>query len=324
MRPDALNESPSVHHVGSEIAHYAWDRDLTPALKVESGDTVTFEIRGGSDNYLTRHSTRDDIARRPPFHGHALAGPVWINGARAGDVLEIEILKIETWDWGYTYIAPGMGLLQEDFPDEYLKIWDLSNGITAQLRPGIDVPIEPFLGVVGLAPGDVGPHSTMPPRRTGGNLDLKHLASGSTVWLPVEADGAMLSVGDAHAAQGDGEVCVTAIETGATATLRITLRRDVVISAPEFKTAGRLTPAANVGPWYGTCGIGPDLMSATKDAVRAMLRYLERRHDLTTQEAYVLASVAVDLKITEVVDAPNWVVSACLPLGIFGSTAGRH
>jgi len=148
-------------------------------------------------------------------------------------------------------------------------------------------------------------------------MDTKQLVVGSSVWLPVEVDGGLFSIGDAHAAQGDGEVCITAIETGATTRLRLTVVSDMPLSAPEFVTPGPLTPAANTGSWYGTMGIGPDLMEATKDAVRAMIRYLGRERGLTPNESYVLASVAVDLKLSEVVGAPNWVVSACLPQSIF-------
>jgi acetamidase/formamidase len=307
------------HHIDSDSVHYGWDRTLAPALTVDAGDEVTFEARGGSDNYYRRDSTTEDVRRRPPSRGHALTGPVFIRGATPGAVLEIELVSMKTWDWGHTFVTKGLGLLPEDFDEPFLKIWDLSSGVSAQFKPGIEIPIEPFLGVVGLAPADSGSHSTMPPRRVGGNLDIKHLTVGSTLWLPIEVDGALLSVGDSHAAQGDGEVCVTAIETGSTATLRLRVRHDLSLATPEYRTAGPITPRTNVGAWHATTGIAPDLMTATKEAVRAMLRYLQREHALTAHEAYVLASVVVDLKISEVVDAPNWLVSACLPLSIFKS-----
>jgi acetamidase/formamidase len=313
----AHNLATMRHHLGTTAVQYAFDRSLPPALTVGSGDEITFDVRGGGDGYFTKHSTAEDVARRPPVTGHALTGPVLVRDARAGDVLEIELLELRTWDWGYTFITKGMGLLSEELPGPYLKIWDLTSSTTARFMEGIEIPIEPFLGVVGLAPSEPGPHSTMPPRRVGGNLDLKHLTVGSKLWIPIEVDGALLTVGDSHAAQGDGEVCVTAIETGSTATLRATVRRDLELTSPEFRTAGPLTSRTNTGAWHATTGIAPDLMDATKAAVRAMIRYLERTQGLSAEEAYVLTSVAVDLKINEVVDRPNWVVSACLPLSIF-------
>jgi acetamidase/formamidase len=312
------------HHLGTDVVQYAFDRAIPPALTVTSGDEITFETRGGQDGYYTKRSTADDVARRPPTKGHALNGPVFIQDAQPGDALEIELLEIRTWDWGHTLIRNGVGLLTDELPGPFLKIWDLSSGTTARFLDGIEIPIEPFLGVIALCPGGPGPHHTMPPRRVGGNMDVKHLTVGSTLWLPVEVEGALLTVGDAHAAQGDGEVCVTAIETGSTATLRVTVRRGLELTGPEFRTAGPLTPRTNIGAWYATMGIAPDLMDATKDAVRAMIRYLQRTQGLSAEEAYVLSSVAVDLKINEVVDRPNWIVSANLPLSILrGERATR-
>jgi acetamidase/formamidase len=305
------------HHLGTDAVQYVWDRDIPPALTVDSGDEITFDVRGGADGYFNRNSTAADVARRPPQKGHALTGPVFIRGAQPGDVLEIELLAMKTWDWGHTLITKDKGLLPEDFADPFLKIWDLSDGIKAEFKSNIEIPIEPFLGVVGVCPGAPGPHPTMPPRRVGGNLDVKQLTVGSILWLPIEVEGALLTVGDSHAAQGDGEVCVTAIETGATATVRATVRKDLRIEGPEFRTSGPLTPLTNTAPWHVTTGVAPDLMAATKEAVRAMLRFLQHSYGLSAEEAYVLCSVAVDLKISEVVDAPNWVVSACLPLSIF-------
>jgi acetamidase/formamidase len=138
-----------------------------------------------------------------------------------------------------------------------------------------------------------------------------------TLYLPVEVEGALFSVGDGHAAQGDGEVCGTAIETPMHATVRLTVRKDLSIPAPQFQTAGPLARRTNTGPYYATDGIGPDLMAAARDAVRAMIDHLGRAYTLSPAEAYMLCSVAVDLKLCEVVDAPNWVVGAFLPLGIF-------
>jgi acetamidase/formamidase len=251
--------------------------------------------------------------------GHALTGPVRITGARPGDTLEIEILELKPGEMGYTTIVPGRGLLPEDFPEPFLKLWDLRNGATAEFRAGIEVPIEPFHGVMGVALAEPGRHLTAPPRRVGGNMDVKQLTVGTTLLLPIEVEGALFSVGDGHAAQGDGEVCITAIETSMTSHLRFRVHRDLRLAGPQFRTAGPLARRTDSAGWYATTGIGPDLMGATKQATREMIAYLERSYGLSPQEAYVLCSVAMDLKISEVVDAPNWVVSAFIPLSIFGS-----
>ena len=153
----------------------------------------------------------------------------------------------------------------------------------------------------------------MPPGTFGGNLDTRQLVQGATLYLPVEVEGALFSCGDAHAAQGDGEVCVTGIETPIGATLRLTLEKGRRIPAPQFRTPGPLTPRANQGEWYGTTGVGPDLFAAAQDAVRAMVEHISVTSGLSPEDAYVLASLCVDLKISEVVDAGQYVVSACCP-----------
>lgn len=216
-------------------------------------------------------------------------------------------------DFGFTSFRPDRGLLPEDFRYDYLKLWDI--GAThAELLPGIRVPLAPFLGVMGVALPEAGRHSTIPPRKNGGNMDIKQLTAGGTLYLPVWVDGALFSCGDGHAAQGDGEVCLTAIETSMTATLRFSLVRDRHLDFPEFETA----PRPLEGSHYATTGIAPDLMDATKQAVRAMIAHLVEARGLSREDAYVLCSVAVDLKISEVVDAPNRIVGAFLPLSLFG------
>ena len=174
------------------------------------------------------------------------------------------------------------------------------------------------MGVMGVALTEPGEHLTAPPRRVGGNMDIKQLTAGSTLYLPIEVDGALFSTGDGHAAQGDGEVCITAIETTMTATLRFTLRPDLRLAGPQFRTSRPIAQSTNTAGWYATAGIAPDLMEATKQATREMIAHLGREYDLAPREAYVLCSVAMDLKISEVVDAPNWVVSGFMPLSIFG------
>ncbi|MBA2451238.1 MAG: acetamidase/formamidase family protein [Chloroflexi bacterium] len=309
--------SSATHRLDCDVVHYRWDNSIPPRLEIESGDTVVFECRDAGDGWFSQSSTAEDVLRRV-VKGHPLTGPVLVRGARPGDVLQVEILELVPGELGYTLFSPGRGLLPEDFPAPYLKLWDLRDGRSAEFKPGIRVPLEPFLGVMGVALDEPGEHLTAPPRKNGGNMDVKQLTAGSTLYLPIWVDGALFSTGDGHAAQGDGEVCITAIETRMQATLRFTLRRDVRLERPELRTGGPLAARTNLGPHYATLGIEPDLMAATKGAVRAMIGYLTREHGLAREEAYILCSVAVDLKISEVVDAPNWVVSAFLPLSIFG------
>ena len=305
------------HTLDSDDVHYSWDKATPAKLTIDPGDTVVMKCRDSSDGHFRRGMTSADMKPRA-VKGHPLTGPIAIRGAKPGEVLRIDIVELVPGDLGYTAFNPGGGLLSDDFPDAYLKMWEL-DGVSAELRPGVRIPLEPFLGVMGVALADPGEHSTIPPRKTGGNIDIKQLTVGSTLYLPVAVNGALFSAGDGHAAQGDGEVCITAIETTMTATLRFSIERDRVLAGPEFLTTRPLSPRTNAGHHYVTTGIAPDLMEAAKEAVRAMIRHLVAMHGVTREEAYVLSSVAVDLKISEVVDKPNWVVSAFLPLAVFGS-----
>ena len=298
--------------------HTSWDNGLDPALRVESGDVVRFECLNDSGPRITPETESSDLPD-VEFIGHHLTGPVAVEGADPGDVLQIDILDVDHDDWGYTMIRSGereKGLLPEEFPDPFLYHWDLSEGV-GRFENGIEVPLDPFPGVVGVAPDAEGEHFTGPPRRVGGNLDIKHLTAGATVYLPVAVEDALFSIGDGHAAQGDGEVCISAIETPTTITARLGVREDLDIDAPQFETTGPFRPSGNRGPAYATTGVRDDLMDATKDAVRAMVDHLHARRGLAREEAYVLCSVAGDLKINEVVDEPNWVVSMYLSRDVF-------
>ena len=230
---------------------------------------------------------------------------------------------METRGWGYTLIIPGFGLLPDDFPDPYIRVFDLSNGEFAYLRDDIAIPVEPFFGTMGVCPAGAKEQAIMPPGRFGGNMDTRQLVQGTTLYLPVEVAGALFSCGDAHAAQGDGEVCVTGIEAPMHGELRFTLQKGRQIPAPQYKTSGALTPRVDEGGWYGTTGVGPDLYAAAQDAVRAMIDHLAEEYGLSREDAYVLSSLCVDLRISEVVDAGQYVVSALLPLAVFTSRPAR-
>lgn len=307
------------HHLDAGAVHYEWNNALAPRLVVEPGDIVVFDTRDAADGYYTPASTHADVLARGPFRGHPLTGPVAVAGARPGDVLVVEILEVTPRaSFGWTAIRPGRGLLPEaDFPKPFLQLWDLSDGTHARMGRDIAVPLEPFPGVMGVALDEPGGHSTMPPRKNGGNMDVKQLVAGTTLYLPVWVDEALFSVGDGHGAQGDGEVCVTAVEMLARVTLRFGLARGRRLAEPQFRTRGPIGASTNRGPRYATTAHGPDLFAAAQQAVRYMIEHLTSERGLSREKAYILSSVAVDLKISEIVDAPNWIVSAFLPESIF-------
>ncbi len=309
--------SDATHELAPELVHFTWDVGHEPALMIESGDTVTLETREVSDNQITPESNAAALATVDAARYYPLAGPIYVEGAAPGDTLAVEILDLRTRDWGWAAIIPGLGLLPDDFTDPHLRIFDLTRGDVTYLRDDIAIPIEPFLGTMGVCPAGASEQPVMPPGTFGGNMDTRQLVRGTTLCLPVQVEGALFSCGDAHAAQGDGEVCVTGIETPMGATLRFTLQKGKTIPAPQFQTSGALTRRVDGAGFYGTTGVGPDLYVAAQDAVRAMIVQLGDRYDLTPEDAYVLSSLCVDLKISEIVDAGQYVVSALLPLAIF-------
>jgi acetamidase/formamidase len=243
---------------------------------------------------------------------------VFVRGAQPGDVLAVEILELRPHGWGWTAIIPGFGLLADEFTSPWLRISEVdASAGRVRFADDITLPFAPFPGTIGLAPAEAGSHSIVPPRRWGGNMDIKHLQPGSTLYLPVGVEGALFSVGDTHAAMGDGEVCGTAVETAMDIAVRLTVRRDLSIAYPEYEIpAGQLTRGEASG-YYVCTGIHEDLMEAVREAIRGLLEHIVQRHGRDRQEAYAIASVAADLRIHEVVDVPNWVVGAFLPHAIF-------
>jgi len=307
------------HRLDHEQIHQEWNNALPPRLTVDPGDTVVFDTRDAANLFYSKGSTHEDVLRRGPFRGHPLTGPVAVRGARPGDTLVVEILDVQpALDWGWTAIRPGRGLLPEaDFAKPFLQIWDLGDKRHARMGSRVAVPIAPFPGVLGVALDEPGGHSTMPPRRAGGNMDIKQLVAGATLWLPVLVEGALFSAGDAHAAQGDGEVCVTAVEMSGRLTLRFGLQQGRRLAEPQLRTPAPPSNATNRGSHYATTAHGPDLFAASQQAIRYMIEHIVESHGLSREQAYAVCSVAVDLKISEIVDAPNWIVSAFLPESIF-------
>jgi acetamidase/formamidase len=309
-----MQTTPAIH-ISRDQFHLAWDPAIPPIETVESGAVVEFDMLDASGGQITAASTVDDLARLDFDRVDQVNGPIAVVGAEPGDTLQVDLLEFEPADWGWTASIPGFGLLADDFPDPALRISRVpAVGGRAEFLPGVRVPIVPFCGEIGVAPID-GPRSTIPPDLHGGNMDTRHLTAGSTLYLPVFHAGARLSMGDGHAAQGDGEVCGTAIETPMRALVRLTVRKDVHVTAPEFLTAD--VAATPTGRRYATDGIGPDLLGAARDAVRRMMDWLGREHGIAPVDAYMLTSVAIDLRISEIVDMPNYVVTAHCPLSIF-------
>jgi len=255
-----------------------------------------------------------DFARVNP-----VTGPVRVAGAEAGDALKVTVLSFDPSGWGWTANIPGFGLLADQFTEPALHLWKYDPGAMdpAVYGPGGRVPLRPFAGTIGVAPAAPGLHSIVPPRRVGGNMDIRDLAAGTELYLPVEVDGALFSVGDTHAAQGDGEVCGTAIESPMNVALRFDLVKNVNLPFPRFTTPGPVTRHLDEKGYEVTTGIEPDLMAASRAAVSGMVDLLGQLRGLAAIEAYMLCSVCADLRISEIVDQPNWAVSCYFPRIVF-------
>jgi acetamidase/formamidase len=290
---------------------YGWDNSRAPALVVPSGTEIELELRDASDGQITRGATADSIPAMDRSRGNPLSGPIFVESAHPGAVLQVDILQVAPSNWGWTGIFPGFGLLAEDFPRPALLEWDLADGLAQ--AAGLRLPQAPFCGVIGVCPREPGTHSAVPPRDVGGNMDTKQLRPGATLYLPIEVEGALLGIGDTHALQGDGEVCGSALETSSTTSIRVSVRDDLRLRAPEFEAPSDGDTELRQ---YATTGIGEDLYASAQAAVRRMIEYLMRRYGFSAETAYMLCSVLVDLKISEVVDRPNWVVTAFWPLGL--------
>lgn len=285
----------------------AWgyfDATLRPVLEVRSGETVVVEtVSGGPDHIPSAGSGLRippellDIHARSPrqLPGHILTGPIAVAGAKPGHVLEVQILDVKLrQDWGWNLIRPLSGTLPDDFPNARTEIIPLDReAMTARLSWGLDLPLRPFFGVMGVAPpSNWGRISSIQPRAHGGNIDNKELVPGTTLFLPVFVEGALFSCGDGHAAQGDGEVCVTAIETALEGTFRLVLREDMALTRPRA-----LTPTHLV-----TMGLHEDLDRCAEIALRDMIDWIVERAGLSREDAYMLCSLAGDLRITQTVN----------------------
>ena len=303
--------------------HAFWDNSHPARVRIRSGDTVVFETLEASAGQVTPTSTSEAVRALNFDPIHPLTGPVYIEGAEPGDGLGVEVISIKHKRWGWNAVIPGFGLLGEEFTTPYVHHYKLGR-THCEFRKDILIPYEPFCGVMGVAPREAGRLNTIPPRENGGNIDIRHLNPGASVLFPVLAPGALFSCGDCHSAQGDGEVNGTGIESPMTVTLRFHLMKGANIPELRFTTPpGRKLTVTDEGGYFVTTAHGPDLFKDAQQSIRYMIDHLASEYNMTREQAYCLCGAAVDLKISEIVDAPNWIVSAYLPLSIFKQSKPR-
>jgi acetamidase/formamidase len=307
------------HTIHDRHHHFGWDNANKPVQTIAPGDTLEIHTLDSSGGQLSPDSTLADIVSLDFAKINPVTGPIHVDGAMPGDALKITLEAFRPSGWGWTANIPGFGLLADQFEEPALHLWSYDpEAMTPALfgRHG-RVPLKPFAGTVGLAPAEPGLHSIVPPRRVGGNMDIRDLSAGCVLYLPVEVPGALFSIGDTHAAQGDGEVCGTAIESPMDVVLTFDLVRGADLPFPRFTTPGPVSRHLDAKGYEVTTGIGPDLMRGARDAVSAMIDLLSARYGMTPEDAYMLCSVCADLRISELVDRPNWVVSFYFPRLIF-------
>ena len=307
----------ATYRLDDQSPHAFWDHALPPRIHIRPGDTVIFETLEASAGQITRKSTASALLTMSFEPIHPLTGPVFVKGAEPGDALEISVVDLKHKGWGWNAVLPGFGLLADDFMSPYLHHYTLTRS-NCLFRKDIVIPYEPFCGVMGVAPREPGRLTTIPPRENGGNIDIRHLIPGATLYLPVLVKGALFSCGDCHAAQGDGEVNGTGIESPMSVTLRFKLIKRARLPELRFRTPPRVPlTAAGARGYFVTTAHGPDLYANAQTAIRYMIDHVAKQYKMPREQAYCLCGAAVDLKISEIVDAPNWIVSAYLPLAIF-------
>jgi acetamidase/formamidase len=294
-----------------------WSCDYPPRLRIQPGDTVEVQTRDASDAQVHAKMTSEEFAGIDTTRIHALTGPIFIEGAEPGDRLIIKILKYQHEGWAWTSIIPGLGLLADDFKEHFLHIWELEENVTRSM-PGLTIPLAPFCGIIGVQPGQPGEMRTRPPGVYGGNMDVRHLIAGSTLHLPVITEGAGLCLGDAHAAQGDGEVSINGMETPMTVTIEVDLDKGSAPVGPYIECPLALDPPVIANnPHHIFVESDPEPMEAARRVVRRAIDYLVKRLGLTPEQAYVTCSVTIRLKLSQVVNVPQVTVSGYLPEGIF-------
>ncbi len=298
------------HRLTAEPTHSVWDRSLQPRLNIHPGDEVQVECVDASGGQVKPGMTTTEYLTIDRTRIHALTGPIWIEGAAPGDVLQVEVLATRHAGWGWTSVVEGLGLLKDRFAEPYRFHWHLEGESTSSLAPAV-VPVRPFLGVMGVARADDGAFRTRPPGPFGGNLDVRELCAGSTLYLPVFNSGALFSCGDGHAAQGDGEVCINGIECPLDVTLRFNLHKQQALTGPIIEANESAAPDSIADAWV-VVETGEDLLAAARGATSRMIDLLMSRWGFSAVHAYLLCSVALRLRLSQVVNEPVHTVSAAL------------
>ncbi|PYU22592.1 MAG: acetamidase [Acidobacteria bacterium] len=303
----------SEHNLSARPTHSRWNRSLPPRLIIEPGDTVHFECLDSSGAQVHPEMSLPEYLTIDRSLIHALTGPVFVSGAEPGDVLQIDVLDVAHKGWGWTSVVEGLGFLKNRFADPFFFLWELEREISRSLAPAI-VPLRPFCGIMGVAPDADGEFRTRPPGTFGGNMDVRELCSGATLYLPVLNPGALFSVGDAHAAQGDGEVCINGIECPVDATLRFHLHKRRPLKGPIVESSPHVKQDLE-NAWI-IIESGTDATVAAQVATSRMIDLLVERWGFRDVHAYLLCSVALHLKLSQVVNEPMFTVSASIPKSV--------
>src|ERR1700691_2898608 len=300
------------HSLSAEPTHSRWNRTLPPRLRIASGDTVHMECVDSSGAQVTPSMTLAEYLKIERDRIHALTGPIFVEGAEPGDVLQLDILEVAHKGWGWTSVVSGLGFLKQRFADPFFFIWKLEGEVSRSIAPAV-VPLRPFCGVMGVAPAEDGEFRTRPPGIFGGNMDVRQLCTGATLYLPVLNRGALFSAGDAHAAQGDGEVSINGIECPADVTLRFSVHKQRALPGPIVETpAGRkLETDASSGEWI-VVESSNDAAGAARAATSRMIDLLAEHWGFSPVHAYLLCSVAMNLRFSQVVNEPMFTVSAAI------------
>jgi acetamidase/formamidase len=291
--------------------HSRWNRHLKPRLVVAPGDTVHLECQDASGAQVRPGMTLPEYLAIDRDRIHALTGPIFVEGAEPGDVLQIDILEVAHKGWGWSSIIAGLGFLKERFSKPYLFHWQLDAHTSHSLAPAV-VPLRPFCGVMGVAPAEDGEFRTRPPGVFGGNMDVRDLCTGARLYLPVLNRGALFSAGDAHAAQGDGEVCINGIECPSDVTLRFHVHRKQPLTAPLAESPVARERFEDSGAWI-VVESATDAVAAARAATSRMIDLLVSRWGFTDVHAYILCSAAMNLRFSQVVNEPMFTVSAAMP-----------
>lgn len=298
------------HTLAAEPTHSVWDRSLKPRLHIHPGDEVQIECVDASGGQVHPGMTAAEFLMIDRTRIHALTGPIWIDGAEPGDVLEVDVLATRHSGWGWSSVIEGLGFLKERFRGPHLFHWELEGETSHSLAPAI-VPLRPFLGVMGVARAEDGAFRTRPPGPFGGNLDVRELCAGSTLYLPVYNRGALFSCGDGHGAQGDGEVCINGIECPLDVTLRFNLHKRQPLAGPLVEANATYAPDSSADAWV-VVETGTDLAEAARGATNRMVDLLVSRWGFSAIHAYILCSVALRLRLSQVVNEPVHTVSGAI------------